>query len=57
MVERLRVHAGDGRLDIAELERRIEAAYAAKTRGELAEPSPICPSRLRGAAGAGCRGL
>ena len=57
VVERLRVHAGDGRLDIAELERRIEAAYAAKTRGELAElladlPEPS-PGRRRG----GCRGL
>jgi hypothetical protein len=37
VVERLRVHAGEGRIDLPELEQRIEAAYAAKTRGELAE--------------------
>jgi Domain of unknown function (DUF1707) len=37
VVERLRVHAGEGRLDLVELEQRIEAAYGAKTRGELAE--------------------
>jgi Domain of unknown function (DUF1707) len=37
VVERLRVHAGEGRLDLSELEQRIEAAYGAKTRGELAE--------------------
>jgi hypothetical protein len=53
VVERLRVHAGEGRLDLAELEERIEAAFAAKTRGELAElmadlPEP--PPRRRGGA-------
>ena len=31
----LRTHAGDGRLDVEELDQRIEAAYAAKTRREL----------------------
>jgi hypothetical protein len=34
-VESLRRHAGDGRLDVEELDRRITAAYAAKTHGEL----------------------
>jgi hypothetical protein len=37
VVERLRVHTGGGRLELDELEDRVEAAYAAKTRGELAE--------------------
>jgi Domain of unknown function (DUF1707) len=37
VVERLRVHTGEGRLEIDELEERVEAAYGAKTRGELAE--------------------
>lgn len=48
VIERLRVHAGEGRLDVPELEERIEAAYSAKTRGELREllgdlpkPTPI----------------
>ena len=36
VVDRLRVHAGEERLDVEELEQRIEAAYAAGTRGELA---------------------
>jgi Domain of unknown function (DUF1707) len=34
-VERLRAHAGDGRLELDELEQRVEAALAARTRGEL----------------------
>lgn len=34
--ERLRVAGGDGRLDPEELEERLDAAYAAKTVGELA---------------------
>src|SRR4051794_22346254 len=32
----LSAHWSDGRLDLAELDRRTEAAYAATTRGELA---------------------
>src|SRR4051794_27164116 len=36
VVTALRTHAGDGRLDVEELDQRIEAAYAAKTRRELA---------------------
>jgi len=34
-VELLRMHAGEGRLDLEELEQRVEAALAARTRGEL----------------------
>lgn len=36
-VDELRRHAAAGRLDVAELEERIEAAYGARTREELAE--------------------
>lgn len=35
VVARLREHGAAGRLDVGELEERIGAAYAAKTRGEL----------------------
>lgn len=35
MAERLRDAAAEGRLDLSELEERLGAAYAAKTRGEL----------------------
>lgn len=34
-VEKLRVAAGDGRIDLAELEERLERAYRAKTYAEL----------------------
>ena len=33
----LREHGGQGRLDVDELEQRVGAAYAARTRGELAD--------------------
>jgi hypothetical protein len=36
VVEELRRHAAVGRLDVAELEQRVEAAFAARTRDELA---------------------
>jgi hypothetical protein len=36
VVEALRVHAGEGRLPTDELERRIDTAYAAERRGDLA---------------------
>jgi hypothetical protein len=36
MVERLRTHAGEGRLELDELEERVELALRARTRGELA---------------------
>ena len=35
VITALRSHAGDGRLDVEELDQRIEGAYAAKTRREL----------------------
>ena len=35
VVEQLRRHAADGRLDPEELEERVTAAYAARTHGEL----------------------
>jgi hypothetical protein len=36
VAEILREAAGDGRIDLGELEQRLEAAYAAKTYGDLA---------------------
>jgi hypothetical protein len=36
VAERLRVAAGDGRIDLAELDDRLAQAYAAKTYGQLA---------------------
>jgi Domain of unknown function (DUF1707) len=53
VIERLREHAGEGRLDIEELEQRIEGAYAAKTRGDLAallDDLPQSPPRRRSGA-------
>ena len=35
VVELLRTHAGDGRLELDELEQRVEAALSARTRGDL----------------------
>jgi hypothetical protein len=35
IITALRTHAGDGRLDVEELDQRIEVAYSAKTRREL----------------------
>jgi hypothetical protein len=35
VVEALRTHAADGRLDADELEQRLEGAYAARTRADL----------------------
>jgi Domain of unknown function (DUF1707)/2TM domain len=35
-VTALREHAGEGRLDVAELSERLERAYAARTRADLA---------------------
>ena len=54
VAELLRQSAGEGRLDIEELEQRLEATYAAKTYGELVpitvdlpvrgvSPTPIVP--------------
>ena len=36
VVDRLRTHAGEGRLELDELEERVELALRARTRGELA---------------------
>jgi hypothetical protein len=55
VAELLRVAAGEGRLDIEELEERLESAYAAKTFGDLvpltsdlpagkANPAPVPPT-------------
>ena len=44
---RLRDAAGEGRLDVAELDERLERAYAARTRGELAELTADLPRRRR----------
>src|SRR4051812_50002415 len=56
--DRLRVAAGDGRLDPDELEQRLEQAYAARTVGELTEltrdlPAPRAPVRRDWASPAG----
>jgi Domain of unknown function (DUF1707) len=55
VVERLRVHAGEGRLDVDELEERIEAVYAAKTRGELADLLRDLPEQQPGRVGRAAR--
>jgi hypothetical protein len=36
VIERLRVHAGDGRLSVEELDERVARAYELRTRAELA---------------------
>ena len=64
VVEALRMHAGAGRLDAEELERRIEAAYAATYTSELdavlAELPPLSrtgarPARRDGGVAAAAR--
>jgi hypothetical protein len=45
VVEQLRAHAGEGRLDLDELERRTEAALSARTQGELAVLVGDLPAR------------
>jgi hypothetical protein len=50
VVDRLRTHAGEGRLEIDELEQRIEAAFHARTRGELTALLRDLP-RLPGSSG------
>ncbi len=58
VVERLREAAGEGRLEIPELEQRLELALSAKTYGELAEltadlpaAAPVRPAAPRGEPG------
>jgi hypothetical protein len=63
VVARLREHGAAGRLDVVELEERIGAAYAAKTRGELVwlledlpalgTPTPVRRTPSRHAQGSG----
>ncbi len=50
VVERLRVAAGDGRLTMAELEERVDAAFAARTYAELAPLTADLPDQAQGAA-------
>ena len=45
VAERLRDAAGDGRLDHNELEERLEAAYGARTLGDLAVLTSDLPER------------
>jgi hypothetical protein len=45
VAETLREHAAEGRLDADELEERLTAAYAARTRGELAGLTRDLPDR------------
>ena len=45
VVESLRAHAGEGRLEVDELEERVERALGARTRGELAALEADLPSR------------
>jgi Domain of unknown function (DUF1707)/Cell wall-active antibiotics response 4TMS YvqF len=50
MVEQLGDHAAAGRITLAELEDRVARAYAAKTRGELAELTTDLPAASASAA-------
>ena len=43
VVDRLRTHAAEGRLEVDELEQRIEAALSARTHGDLAEVESDLP--------------
>ena len=45
VAEELRVHAAEGRLDVTELEERLERADAAKTHGDLDELLRDLPRR------------
>jgi Domain of unknown function (DUF1707) len=56
VVEALRTHAGEGRLDADELEERLERAYAARTRADLVPllaDLPPAPPRRHDTSGAG----
>ncbi|QWC84292.1 DUF1707 domain-containing protein [Nocardioidaceae bacterium] len=58
VAEQLRLAAGDGMLDLEELEERLEAAHAARTRADLARlvvdlpPAPAMPGAVERAPGA-----
>jgi hypothetical protein len=45
VAERLRIAAGDGRIDLAELDERLTQAYAAKTYGQLQALVADLPAR------------
>lgn len=45
VVERLRAHAAEGRLDAEELDERVGAALAARTQADLAELTRDLPAR------------
>ena len=47
MVSLLQRHAGEGRLDLEELEQRVEAALGARTRGQLAALTADLPDLER----------
>ena len=46
VIDRLRVHTGEGRLSPDELGERIDLAYSSRTRGELARLLGDLPERL-----------
>lgn len=46
VVQRLQRAVGEGRRTLAEFQDRIEAAYAAKTHGELDEPTADQPRSI-----------
>ena len=48
VVERLRIASAEGRLTLEELAARTEAAYGARTRGELDKVSADLPERASG---------
>jgi hypothetical protein len=48
-VERLRAHAGEGRLTLEELTQRIDAAYSARTRDELERITSDLPAETNAA--------
>ncbi|MDT0202219.1 DUF1707 domain-containing protein [Nocardioides sp. AE5] len=52
VAEVLREAAGEGRLDLAELDERLEAAYAAKTYGDLVPLTADLPAKGLDLAGA-----
>jgi hypothetical protein len=46
VVERLHRAVGNGRLSVDEFDERVAAAYAARTRGELADLTRDLPGHL-----------
>ena len=54
VAERLRTGHTEGRLDLDELQERLERTYAAKTLGELPRSSATCRGRTRAAGRPAC---